>query len=97
MANAWGKVRRKVIVAIEDVPQGRTLEGAADDRRSLQLAGINPDLTQELQGMLYDQLSQFTTGDLRSDLRIAGPARSFELQESDCLRQQRTCTAPGTG
>ena len=43
----------------------------------LKSVGINPTVAEELQESFYDQLVQYTEGELLSDVQIAGPCLSF--------------------
>ena len=39
---------------------------------------INPDLSDEMQDMLYDQLTQYTKKELLADVQMGGPEQSLE-------------------
>ena len=39
---------------------------------------INPDLSDEMQDMLYDQLTQYTTKELLADVKMGGPEQRLE-------------------
>lgn len=76
----WGQVWRKLLEAIQNMPEDRTFEETAE----------------ELQDKMCDQLSQYTTGELLSDLHLASPAMSLQ-SNSRAFAFERACTAPGTG
>ena len=39
---------------------------------------VDPEMADELQESMYDQLTQYTTGELKADIQMAGPSMSFE-------------------
>ena len=73
MANAGDKVWRKILQALQVMgDDGERLEAGVEAGRSRQ------QLVEELQDALYDQLTQYTKGELLADVQIAGPGMSFE-------------------
>ena len=73
MANAGDKVWLQVMGDDDD-----GLDDVNDVKQVLKQVGVGQQLVEELQDALYDQLTQYTKGDLLADIQIAGPGMGFE-------------------
>ena len=60
MAGAGDKVRKKVIKHIGEIDEDDNLEAEEDVENMMIDLEIDPDLSDEMQDMLYDQLTQYT-------------------------------------
>ena len=49
-----------------------------DVKQVLKQVGVGQQLVEEVQDAPYDQLPQYTKGELLADIQIAGPGMSFE-------------------
>ena len=90
MANAGDKSWRKIIKG------GQARKGdeyLMDDLRDvealLQDLNINPDLAEELSETSYDQLTQYTKGELLSDIQMMGPLSSMESYRRACAQGRK--------
>ena len=55
-----------------------SLDDVNDVKQVLKQVGVGQQLIEDLQDALYDQLTQYTKGELLADIQIAGPGMSFE-------------------
>ena len=78
MAGAGDKVWKKVIKYIGDMDEDDNLEAEDDIESMLIKLKIDPDLIDEMQDMLYDQLTQYTKKELLADVQMGGPEQSME-------------------
>ena len=79
MANAGDKVWRKILKALQVMgDDDDCLDDVNDVKQVLKQVGVGQQLVEELQDALYDQLTQYTKGELLADIQIAGPGMSFE-------------------
>ena len=79
MANAGDKVWRKILKALQVMgDDGESLDDVNDVKQVLKQVGVGQQLVEELEGALYDQLTQYTKGELLADIQIAGLGMSFE-------------------
>ena len=78
MAAAGDKAWRTILKEIQNVHEDEDLETPSKVKKLLSKIKIRPDLEEELQDTLYDQLTQFAKDELLSDLQIGGPSQSFE-------------------
>ena len=89
MANAGDKVWRNILKALQVmVDDDDCLDDVNDVKQVLKQVGVGQHLVEELQDALYDQLTQYTKGELLVDIQIAGLRKSQESfrsgQEEDC-------------
>ena len=78
MGIAGDKVWKQVLRHINDMDDDDDLETANRIGKLLKYLNIKESLAEELQDILYDQLTQYTKAELLSDLQIAGPQQSME-------------------
>ena len=79
MANAGDKTWRKIIKKIQTLEKDEdSLENLEDVKKMLKDINVNPDLAEELQESLYDQLLQYTKGELLVEVQDAASKMSFE-------------------
>ena len=76
-SNAGDKIWRNILKKIQSLSNDADLEDEKKVNTLLKSIGINPTVAEELQECLYDQLVQYTEGELLSDVQIAGPCLSF--------------------
>ena len=96
MSNAGDKIWRNVLKKIQSLSNDADLEDEKKVNTLVKSIGINPMVAEELQESLYDQLVQYTDGELLSDVQIAGPCLSFNSyrkglprgkeEEEDCRK-----------
>ena len=72
------RVRKKVIKYIGEMDEDDNLEAEEDVENMMIDLKINPDLSDEMQDMLYDQLTQYTKKELLADVQVGGPEQSLE-------------------
>ena len=74
MANAGDKVWRKIVKALQVMgDDDDSLDDVNDVKQVPKQAGAGQQLVEELPDALYDQLTQYTKGELLADIRLAGP------------------------
>ena len=78
MANAGDKKWRKILKAIQCRGDTEDLEEMDDVEKLIKDIGFNEDEAEEMLEILYDQLTQYTTGELLADVRMLGPMGSME-------------------
>ena len=79
MAGAGDKVWKKIIRHIGELPEEECLETDEEISSMLMMININPDFKEDLQDMLYDQLTQYTVKELLADVQMGGPGQSMEV------------------
>ena len=79
MAGAGDKVWKKIIRHIGELPEEECLESDEEINSMLSMININTDLKEDLQDMLYDQLTQYTAKELLADVQMGGPRQSMEV------------------
>ena len=77
MSNACDRIWRNILKKIQSLSSDADLEDEKKVNTLLKSIGINSTVAEELQESLYDQLVQYTEGELLSDVQIAGPCLSF--------------------
>ena len=77
MSNVGDKIWRNILKKIQSLSNDADLEDEKKVNTLLKSTGTSPMLAEELQESLYDQLVQYTGGELLSDVQIAGPCLSF--------------------
>ena len=101
MGGAGDKVCKKVIKHIEEMDEDDNLEAEEDIENMMIDLKINPDLADEMQDMLYDQLTQHTRKELLADVQMGGLEQSGSLCGRRCRaarrRRPRTYIAPEIG
>ena len=78
MATAGDKSWKTILVNIQNLKEDFYFDTIIDVKAKLKNWKVNPDLAEDLLDSLYDQLTQYTTGELLADSRTAGPEQSFE-------------------
>ena len=78
MAGADEKVWKKVIKHIGEMDEDDNLEAEEDVENMMIDLKINPDFSDEMQDMLYDQLTQYNKKELLADVQMDGPEQSLE-------------------
>ena len=78
MAGAGDKVWKKIIKYVNEMDEEESLENEEEVDDMLEALKVNTDLKDDLQDMLYDQLTQYTKKELLSDIQMAGPSQCFE-------------------
>ena len=68
---------RNILKKIQSLSNDAALEDEKKVNTLLKSIGINQMIAEELQESLYDQLVQYTEGELLDDVQIAGPCLSF--------------------
>ena len=107
MAGAGDKVWKKVIKHIGEMDEDDNLEAEEDIENMMIDLKIKPDLSDEMQDMLYDQLTQYTKKELLADVQVGGPQQSLESlvkamafgsrpQSGDSTRDRRNREPIGT-
>ncbi len=70
---SWKKIFKK-LNKMED----EELEDCDDIDEFMDNLGLDSDKAEDMQEVLYDQLTQYTKGELLADIQMAGPDNSFE-------------------
>ena len=78
MSSAGDKAWRSIFKFINDMDENEDLDDATKVNTMLIELKISMDLRPDLQDMLYDQLNQYTKGDLLSDIQMNGISQVFE-------------------
>ena len=78
MSGAGDKIWKKIIKHIAGLDEDDSLEMDEEVEEMLRAVNVNPELREDLQDMLYDQLTQYTKKELLSDVQMAGPKQCFE-------------------
>ena len=78
MANAGDKKWRKILKTIQTKEKKDNLEDIDEVKKIFKDVGIDEDLAEDMLEILYDQLTQYTTGELLADVRMIGPMGSME-------------------
>ena len=78
MAAASDRTWKVILKTIQELDSDDSLEEPEQVRRLLAKIKIQPDLEEDLQEALYDQLTQYSKEDLLADIQMAGPRTSFE-------------------
>ena len=78
MANAGDKKWRKILKTIQTKEKKDNLEDIDEVKNIFKDVGIDEDLAEDMLEILYDQLTQYTTGELLADVRMIGPMGSME-------------------
>ena len=78
MSSAGDKAWRSIFKFINDMDESEDLDDATKVNTMLIELKISMDLRSDLQDMLYDQLNQYTKGDLLSDIQMNGISQVFE-------------------
>ena len=92
MSNAGDKIWRNILEKIQSLSNDADLEDEKKVNTLLKSIGINPMVAEELQESLYDQLVQYTEGELFSDVQIARPMPQFQqLQEGLPRGKEEDC------
>ena len=86
MSNAGDKIWRNILKKIQSLSNDADLEDEKKVNTLLKSIGINPTVAEELQESLYDQLVQYTEGELLSDVQIAGPCLLPRRKVEDCRK-----------
>ena len=72
------------------------LDDANDVKQVLKQVGVGQQLVEELQDALYDQLAQYTKGELLADIQIEGTGMSFESYRKAFHRARNRVSRPET-
>ena len=86
MSNAGDEIWRNILKKIQSLSNDADLEDEKKVNTLLKSIGINPTVAEELQESLYDQLVQYTEGELLSDVQIAGPCLLPRGKVEDCRK-----------
>ena len=74
IAGVGDKVCKKVIKHIGEMDEDDNLEAEEGVENMMTDLKINPDLSDEMQDMLYDKLTQYTKKDIFADVQVGAPS-----------------------
>ena len=93
MSNAGDKIWRNILKKIQSLSNDADFEDENKVNTLLKSIGINPTVAEELQESLYDQLVQYTEGELLSSVSTV----TGRLTTRDRRRLQKIFTARAIG
>ena len=99
MAGAGDKAWRTVLKELQTRDDDE-LDDTDDVEMMLTNLSLDPDMAEEMSETLYDQITQYTKGELLADIQMAGPENSMEsyrkLTPMAARKKTKTSTGQGT-